>query len=79
MVTRFELEQDIMNCWQVTDDLDVLYNRLMEDPTIDRVLEDPSMNRDKLANILLGMKELYHIKFEKCFNTFERLISEKKI
>ena len=70
METRFNLEQDIMLCWQVTDDLQMVYSHIMEDPNIDR---------DKLANILLGMKELYQLKFEKCFNTFELLISEKKI
>lgn len=70
MTDRFVLEQDILNCWHVTDDLDILATYAMESDKIDR---------DQLANMLLGMKDLYHLKFEKCFNTFESLINEKKI
>lgn len=70
MVDRFELEQDIMKCWNVTDDLDIVVKHVMETEKLDR---------DMLANMLLGMKDLYHLKFEKCFNTFEAMIRNREI
>lgn len=70
MVDRFELEQDIMKCWSVTDDIDILAAYVMQSEKLDR---------DQLANMLLGMKDLYHLKFEKCFNTFENVIRNKGI
>ena len=70
MTDRFDLEQQILDCWHVTDDLDMLFEHVMESENLDR---------DKVSNIILGIKELYQLKFQRCFDTFERLISEKKI
>lgn len=70
MKTRFDLEQEIMDCWQITNDIDTIFTHVMENDRLDR---------DKLANVLLGMKELYHLKFENCFNTFELLIRDQTI
>lgn len=69
MTDRFDLEQQILDCWHVTDDLDML---------LEHTMESENLNRDKISNIILGMKELYQLKFERCFDTFERLIKEKK-
>lgn len=66
--TRFELEQQLIDCWGVCDDLETIFAGTYEQDVIDK---------DKLANMLLGMKELYQLKFEKCFATFETLINEK--
>jgi len=63
----FDLEQSIMQCWNVCDDIDVLSQ------TIDR--SEP-LTQDELKNILLGMKSLYHMKFEKCFGEFEDVCKE---
>jgi hypothetical protein len=62
----FDLEQGIMKCWNVVDDLDLLYSRCMEKP----------LDQDEMANILLGMKQLYHLKFEDCFDHFENFTKE---
>lgn len=62
--TRFDLEQQIMDCWGITDDLDVLFEAVME----------KDLSKDQIANILLGMKDLYQLKFEKTFDTFEKCI-----
>jgi hypothetical protein len=70
MKARFDLEQEIMDCWHITDDLDIIFEHVMEAENLDR---------DKVANMLLGMKELYHLKFERCFGTFEKLINERTI
>jgi hypothetical protein len=67
--TRFDMEQEIMDCWHVTDDINVLLEAVMEKkPTTDQV-----------ANVLLGMHQLYQFKFERLFDTFEQLIGERKI
>ena len=70
MVDRFDLEQDIMKCWNVTEDIDLLYRN---------VLDGPEMTTDDIANALLGMKTLYDMKFNEMFNHFEKLTHEKKI
>jgi hypothetical protein len=69
MVDRFDLEQDIMKCWNVTEDIDLLYRNVME----------RGMTTDDIANALLGIKTLYEMKFDEMFSHFETLVSEKKI
>jgi hypothetical protein len=69
MKDRFSLEQEIMDCWHVTDDIQTLFEAVM----------DKDLTQDKIANVLLGMKDLYHLKFEKLFNTFEVLVSQRKL
>jgi len=69
MVDRFDLEQDIMKCWSVTEDIDLLYRNVME----------RDLTTDDIANALLGIKTLYEMKFDEMFSHFETLVSEKKI
>ena len=70
MTDRFDFEQQIMDCWKITDELKTLSEFVLEDPTADI---------DKIANITIGLEQLYAIKFEKLFNTFETMIREGKI
>lgn len=70
-VDRFDLEQDIMNCWNVTSDIELLYENVME--------RSPEMTTDEIANALLGLQTLYEMKFEKMFRHFESLVHERKI
>lgn len=63
---RFELEQDIMNTWQVVDDINTVYHR------------SDTLTEDQLMNVLLGIKELYQLKFEKLFDTFEKYVEEQE-
>lgn len=67
---RFDLEQNIMRCWNVTEDIDLLY---------ENVMENSDMTTDDIANALLGMKQLYEMKFEKLWANFEQLIKDKKL
>lgn len=69
MTTTFDLEQHIMNCWNVTDDLEVLNEAVLE----------RDLTQDEISNILTGMKSLYHLKFETLFETFEKALKEKQI
>jgi len=66
---RFDLEQNIMKCWSVTDDIDLLYENVM----------DTDMSQDDIANALLGLKVMYDMKFEKLWANFETLIHNKKL
>jgi len=66
--TRFTLEDQIMECWGVVDDLDMVYSN-----------EDLYHDEDRMMNVLLGMQELYRLRFERLFQTFEHLIHEGKI
>lgn len=68
-VDRFDLEQGILKCWNVVDDIDLLYENVLE----------KDMTTDEIANTLLGLQQLYKMKFEKLFGTFEKLVQEKKI
>lgn len=70
MTDRFDLEQDIMKCWNVTEDIDLLYRNVMD---------GPEMKTDDIANALLGIKTLYDMKFNEMFNHFTTLVHEKKI
>jgi len=67
--TRFDLEQQIMECWNVTTDLRRVTEYLLDAPL------EPG-REDKIANMLLGMEALYEVKFDKCFRTFEALLKE---
>lgn len=70
-VDRFDLEQDILNCWNVTKDIELLYENVLE--------RSPEMTTDEIANALLGLQTLYEMKFDKMWRHFEQLIKEKKI
>lgn len=67
-ITRFTLEDQIMECWGVVDDIDMVYST-------EALYED----QDRMQNTLLGMQELYKIRFERLFQTFEQLVNEGKI
>lgn len=63
MADSFELEQAIMNCWHVVDDIKTVTNRA------DR------LTPDELMNSLIGLSTLYQMKFEDLFGEFERYSS----
>jgi hypothetical protein len=64
---RFDLEQEILDCWHITDDLQT-------------IMETDSLNlSDDVHNLLLGLKTLYHLKFERTFATFEQLVTQRKL
>lgn len=69
MADRFDLEQQIMECWRVVEDLKLIYKS--QDFT--------KLTEDQHANLMLGLIELYELKFELLFNTFETLVHERKL
>jgi len=63
MSHNFDLEEKIMDCWKVVDDIKFICEEYYDDI-------EP-MNPDKMANLLLGMEEMYKRKFERLWNDFE--------
>lgn len=68
--TRFDLEQEIMQCWNIVDEIKLIYTYH---------LDKRQLSEDELANILIGLEQLYKIKFETLFETFEACITKKEI
>jgi hypothetical protein len=68
MKTRFELEQEILACWSVVEDIELVYQA-----------SDKPLSQDELQNALLGLQTLYQMKFERLFATFEELIRKGDI
>ena len=66
MTNQFDLEQQILSCWHVTDDLKLVYDAVIEG----------NMSNDDIANALLGMQTVYNLKFDQCFKTFEEFLKE---
>jgi hypothetical protein len=67
-MSRFDLEQEIMKCWYIVDDIKMIYNNT----------EKFNLNND-MQNVLLGMISLYELKFDTLFQTFEKCIENKEI
>lgn len=66
MSHQFDLEQQILDCWGIKEDIDILTEAILE----------RDISRDEISNILIGLSSLYQLKFEKTFNTFEQYIKE---
>ena len=60
---RFDLEQGIMNAWNVVEDLK---------------LAAEFANEPKIVELLNSMACLYQFRFEKCFSLFEQYIQEHR-
>jgi len=67
----FEMEQMILNCWHVVDDVKLVSSYLMDAP-----LE--SNREDKMANMLIGIESTYQYRFEQLFSMYESLLEERK-
>lgn len=67
---RFEFEQQIMECWNVTSDVKTVAKYLMDAPL------EPG-REDKIANMLIGIEALYNAKFDELFRQYEAIIKEQ--
>ena len=67
MSDRFDLEQNIMQCWNVCDDIQ-LYLDMYD-----------KMDEDQRMNYLIGLKQMYNMKFEKTWDTFENCVKNRKL
>lgn len=69
MTNRFDLEQQIQQCWNTKEDIDLLYESVLED----------EFDKDKIANALLGISHLHELRSQKLFRSFEEMIKNKLI
>jgi len=67
MKNRFDLEQQLLDCWRITDDLG----------TVLTITE--AGDTDRTQNALIGLREIYNQKFNDLWDTFETLLQDKKI
>ena len=63
----FDLEQSILQCWNVVDDIKLITQQVYDRPK--------PLTEDELGNLLIGLETLYTLKFEKCFSEFEDVCS----
>lgn len=64
---RFDLEQQLLDCWRITDDI----------KTVLKITEAEDI--DRTQNALIGLREIYEQKFNDLWETFESMISDKRI
>jgi hypothetical protein len=69
MTDRFDLEQHIIKCWNITDEIDLLNKNVLE----------KNISTDDISNFLLGLKTIYNAKFEELFDNFGELIENGTI
>lgn len=65
-MNRFDLEQQILKCWNVTEDID----------EVTRMLGDKGASVDDILNALIGIKTLTNSRFEDLFQMFEAGIKQ---
>lgn len=69
MAKLYELEQHIMGCWNVTNDLDVIAGH---------AIDGNEMSPDDIWNVLAGIKALYEIRFNNLFEAYEAVLKENR-
>lgn len=70
MSDRFDFEQQILKCWNITEEIQLLN---------EQVLENDEFTKDQISNYLLGLHTIYEVKFNKLFEQFSEMVKDKKI
>lgn len=63
---RFELEQAIIACGNVNDDIEILLEALL----------DENADKERVANALIGMRELHEMRCKRTFDIFSAMIRD---
>lgn len=69
----FDLEQQFIECWNVTTDIETVTKWFADDPVWEGM--DPKV-QDAIMNKYFAIQELYELKFNKAWNTFEEVCKE---
>jgi hypothetical protein len=64
---QFDYEQQIMSCWNITSDLKDLSEEILEG----------DLSKDQIGNVLIGLEQLYNVRFNKLFRIFEQFNRER--
>lgn len=70
MSVILDLEQKILELGSVSGDIKAVYEYISEEVSI------PAKENDKISIVLLGIANLYDMKFNRTFETFEALCAE---
>lgn len=68
-INRFQLESQIMDCWNITEDINTIYKQF----------DIEELDQDTMQNALLGLMTIYNMKFQQMFQTFEDLVKQGKL
>lgn len=69
MSNRFDMEQQIMDCWGICEDIKTIY----------KTTDIRALSEDELLNAMIGLETIYQMKFEILFNMFEEMIKDGQI
>lgn len=72
---RFDLEQEIMDCWKVTDDINMVTKHFIDSPQWKGMSAELA---DAIMNKYFAIAELYEVKFQNLFDTFVDCIPDLK-
>ena len=65
MNTRFELEQALQELWQISEDLKLVVENILNGDMAD----------EEVANTLIGLRNIHLLRWQKTDEIFEELIS----
>ena len=68
---RFDFEQQLLDCWNVTKDIKTVYEGVCD--------SSPPMTEDQIANALMGLETLYELKFNKLWSMYENGVNQQSI
>lgn len=66
---RFDFEQQILECWNITKDIKTVYEGICD--------SSPPMTQDQTVNALIGLETLYELKFNKLWAIFEQGVHQR--
>lgn len=64
----FELEQEILHCWHITNDLRDVSEMFLEGYKV--------ATPDNISNVCSALADVYNMRFEKMWRNFENITSE---
>jgi len=64
----FELEQEILHCWHITNDLRDVSEMFLEGYKV--------TTPDNISNVCSALADVYNMRFEKMWRNFENITSE---
>jgi hypothetical protein len=65
MKNRFDLEDNIMRCWEIVDELEMISNQ-------------KELTVEQYSALVKSLQILYSLKFNELFKTFESCIENKE-
>ena len=69
MKDRFDFEQALLKCWEITDEIGLLNKNVLEGK-----IGGGNMTTDEISNFLSGLESIYDHKFDVLWNGFETVI-----